>query len=870
MNISELLYNIIIRPVELLLGILTRFLYGWSDGNIPLMLPLLSLAVSLLTLPLYQRAERLASEERVRRDTLQPMVRHIRSAFSGDERTLMLSAYYRIAGYSPLRALRGAASSLLQLPFFIAAWHFLSNAAFTEGVSFGPVRDLSQPDALLGSASFSVNLLPLLMTAVNLCSALVYTKGRPLGEKLRALLLPLFFLLLLYKSPSGLVIYWLCGNLFSLFRNILSKLLPARRKEAAETADNSTDKEKPFHACSGACLFIASSLYLSLLAGAWIPLSVISASPQDFVNIYRYIDPFRYVAVTLCVYAGVFFFWGAVIRMLLKEKGRAVFNLLLIFACIFCSAEYFFLDKSSGTISALLVYAKPTFPGYKRILMGTGIALLIALCLYLLFKHRLLPLLRFALFPACAALLFMSGRALIYSKSEIGKVSIVREAAEHEESALNELVTPIIPLDKEGKNVIVIMLDRAVSSYLPYILKEKPELEASLDGFVYYPNTLSAGGNTRLAAPALYGGYEYTPEQMESRSVESLLSKHDEALKLMPLLFSKAGYTVNVCDPPYAGGSEIPDLTVFEDCPGVETHLTNGLYSTLQDELDVGETTEYNFLLYSLMKLSPLCLREGIYDHGHYLSAAYICRDVVPDGAFGDAWSVLDLLPELTSLENSGKNSFFIMKNDTAHEPRIRQLPDYLPTAKVDNSAYFDPAFYELDGEVLHLDNEEQLSHYQVNMAAMLKLCEWFDYLRDAGVYDRCRIILVADHGTGLKQLDRLQLNSDVDAAAYNPLLLIKDFDAHGFRVCEDFMCNADVPALAAEGLIEDARNPFTGTLLKSGEKDKGIAVTLSDNGSIKGALLQPGGYAVDTSDRPWYRVNRDLFDPSCWTKIRD
>ena len=73
MNISDILYNIIIRPVELLLGILTRILIGCSGGNIPLLLPLLSLAVFLLTLPMYRRAEQLEAEERRRRDALQPL-----------------------------------------------------------------------------------------------------------------------------------------------------------------------------------------------------------------------------------------------------------------------------------------------------------------------------------------------------------------------------------------------------------------------------------------------------------------------------------------------------------------------------------------------------------------------------------------------------------------------------------------------------------------------------------------------------------------------------------------------------------------------------------------------------------------------------
>lgn len=39
-------------------------------------------------------------------------------------------------------------------------------------------------------------------------------------------------------------------------------------------------------------------------------------------------------------------------------------------------------------------------------------------------------------------------------------------------------------------------------------------------------------------------------------------------------------------------------------------------------------------------------------------------------------------------------------------------------------------------------------------MAAMLRLGEWFDYLREEGVYDNTRIILVSDHGYRLEQIE--------------------------------------------------------------------------------------------------------------------
>ena len=48
-------------------------------------------------------------------------------------------------------------------------------------------------------------------------------------------------------------------------------------------------------------------------------------------------------------------------------------------------------------------------------------------------------------------------------------------------------------LDKKGKNVIVIMMDRAIGEFFPYLLQEKPELQEQFAGFTYYPNTITYG-----------------------------------------------------------------------------------------------------------------------------------------------------------------------------------------------------------------------------------------------------------------------------------------------------------------------------------------------------------------------------------------
>ena len=66
--------------------------------------------------------------------------------------------------------------------------------------------------------------------------------------------------------------------------------------------------------------------------------------------------------------------------------------------------------------------------------------------------------------------------------------------------------------------------------------------------------------------------------------------------------------------------------------------------------------------------------------------------------------------------------------------------------------------------------------HYQTNMAAMLQLGKWFDYMRENGVYDNTRIILVSDHGKDLNQDNSFKLADGTDKALYYPLLMVKDF----------------------------------------------------------------------------------------------
>ncbi len=223
MTFLSALYTLVISPLELLFeNIFT--IANKIIGNEGISIIFLSLAVNFLVLPLYKRADELQAEERDIQASMASRIKQIKSTFKGDERFFMLQEYYRIKHYKPIYALKSSVSLLLQVPFFIAAYNLLSGMQSLQGMSFGFISDLGKEDATFMIGSFPVNILPILMTLINVVSGIIYTKGHPVKEKIQVYGLAAVFLVLLYNSPSGLVFYWLLNNVFSLVKNIFYKL----------------------------------------------------------------------------------------------------------------------------------------------------------------------------------------------------------------------------------------------------------------------------------------------------------------------------------------------------------------------------------------------------------------------------------------------------------------------------------------------------------------------------------------------------------------------------------------------------------------------------------------------------------------------
>lgn len=212
--------NLFIKPLANFIGVIFMFILRFTKNH-GLSLILLSIVVNLILFPFYYMAEKVEKKEKDVQAKMKPKLEEFKSVYKGYELYLYTNNVYRMHHYHPAYALRGLVSLLIQIPFFMGAYAFLSSYAGFQGVSFLFIRDLSQPDQLLNLGSLSINILPFVMTFINLYSGYIYSKGEGMTEKLTIVLMALFFLVILYSSPSSLLVYWTFNNVFSLVKSLV-------------------------------------------------------------------------------------------------------------------------------------------------------------------------------------------------------------------------------------------------------------------------------------------------------------------------------------------------------------------------------------------------------------------------------------------------------------------------------------------------------------------------------------------------------------------------------------------------------------------------------------------------------------------------
>ena len=937
MGLSGFLYNIFIYPIEFILEISFYFFKVYTKSSFIVSIFFISLVVNFISLPLYNIAERWQKKERDIQNKMRPMIDNIKSVFKGDQRYLLIRTCHRIHGYKTIYAFRGTLGLLIQIPFFIAAYHFIHNLDGLEFAQFGYITNLAKPDALINIGNININILPFIMTIISFLASFVYARKLTLKEQIPLYITNLIFLVLLYNSPAGLLFYWTVNCTFSLIKNIilenndflyikLSKVIKnkiiirivirialiifslftifmfiytflylfrdtifslsiEKRYLRIFKVDVKTYKDVlgiwfilfsvviykkylykllKIKLISSFKLLIVSSVSITLLAGLFIPSTLIASSGQEFN------EPFLLIFNNFSKYLGFFFIYSIFIYTLFSDRVKNTLSLLIVYISIVFFVDTFIMVGSYGNITSNFVFENVSLlkPNMIQIILNIlFISIFIGIVYFLLKKQKLGIIINIYMIVSLV-LLSIS----IYDIININKdQKILTDIQNQSKLDLQEdNYNNIFNLSKTGTNVFIILLDRASPHYVLECFNDNDSLKNNFNGFTLYTNVLSYSKSTVAAVAALMGGYEYLPYEITADRRYDLKDKYNEVLLVMPKIFSDYGYRSDLFNVTFANLHFEYDTSIFSQYSNINAYSENNNFvkfaisnflkdyedetKEIKDILDekiynINETTPDLFIKrsfrFSFFRMIPVFLRDFLYaDSSWYIysdkNAAYINTSL-------SEFSVLNSLKHTTLVNNDG-NYFNFIHNNVTHEP------DYI-------NSNFLPSIWKdkLPNEDIKKFKDEFLTRsYYANAAAINNIAAFINFLKDNDVYDNTKIIIVSDHSLDVKT--DFYVDNDIEfMSAYNALLMFKDFNStNEFIISSNFMTVADVPYISTIHLPKQI-NPFTDNIIKNDYK----------NGELKPILLeewQPNRQLKNGFNfTKYYTVKGNIFDKNNW-----
>jgi len=848
----EILYNILIFPIVQIIEFSFTFAQMlFKEAGISVLF--ISFVISFLSLPLYIVAE---NWQKIERDTVKKLkskADSIKHVFKGDEQFMILSTYYRQNNYHPIYALRSSFSLLIQIPFFIAAFYYLSNLELLHNISFLFIKDLSAPDSLFSIGNISINILPVLMTIITCLSGFIYSKGLLLKDKIQIYIISFIFLILLYNSSSALVLYWTMNNIISLMKNIYLKIIYKYKhlilfsifslcfiflaifsyvnfgynikgqrltqlsifitiipwlfliikKYTNNLLTVKYEKNKSL------LVFIFSIFFIWCLFGLFIPSQLIVSSPQEFSFLDEYNSPLYFLFINSIKTFGMFFFFPICLYFLFSNKIKYYFSILFFAFSLGILINIFLFAGNYGTLSVDFIFSNGINYSNLFVIINLLILLIpIIISIFLNFQKNK----NIIIIPLIISIISLTVISCI-NISNIKNSYYELNKYYSKEKYNNYSISPVFNISKNGNNILLIMLDRCISVFMPYIFEESPELKEIYTGFTYYPNTVSFNGFTLYSTPAAFGGYEYTPIEINKRNDIPLVTKHNEALLLLPSILSDRDFNIIVTDPPYANYNWIGDLSIYNDYPKVKPYITEGIYTDLwlnENNLNlpkISDVVKRNMFIYSVFRGLPLFFKQALYMEGNWFSPVpvHTLRLML------NSYAVLDYLPRLTNVVNDSSNNALMLVNKTTHKSIFMQAPDYIPIKNVTN--YGTSRFAKEHA-------------YHTTAAAIKRLADFFLFLKNEGIYDNTRIILFSDHGPEQNFINNIELNFNVEQ--FNAFLMVKDFNSSGEIITDNaFMSNADIPYLTLKNIEENPINPFTGNIISDNNKKEPFYINM-------------------------------------------
>lgn len=203
--------------------------FGWG-----LAIVMLTVLVRLVILPLTIKQYR----SMLAMQRLQPEIKAIRERYK-DDRQRMQEATMRFYRENKVSPLSSCLPLVLQLPVFISLFYLLQNDLakhLTENLGWLFIPNLTKP----ATGTVLAVLMVVYVGSQFLSSYLMMTSNTDKTQRLIMLALPLVFVIFVIRFPTGLIVYWITTNVWTVGQQLVLKRLVATHVD--EEIDGSSVK----------------------------------------------------------------------------------------------------------------------------------------------------------------------------------------------------------------------------------------------------------------------------------------------------------------------------------------------------------------------------------------------------------------------------------------------------------------------------------------------------------------------------------------------------------------------------------------------------------------------------------------------------
>ena len=395
------------------------------------------------------------------------------------------------------------------------------------------------------------------------------------------------------------------------------------------------------------------------------------------------------------------------------------------------------------------------------------------------------------------------------------------------------------------ENVLHVVFDGFQSGLFQDIIESDNNIVSELEGFLYFPDTLTPSEVTQLSFSAFLTGREYTNnEPMNSYLFESRVLRmgKSEPVQHVPNVLEVAarrGFQVEVATP----------FVLFQNQEFYSRFFF--IHRPYHSETNFREVINYqiNFILdLILFRSTPKGLKKFVYNEGRWrLSGVYVPNS----GLNFNHHAGVQFLRDVT-------NEFALSKH-----PRVYKLFHLItPHGPFVTDANCGFAGRELDREYKNIYNQAR--------CALVQLIDLLQKMKNAGIYDSTTILVHGDHGIRLPfpefSIDKNNDGDDLPSPIgnSNPLLLIKPPGKRGnLATVGAEISLADIPETLSELLQLNVEFPGVDFLSHKPIDRKRRFYHSKQSRVVAGR---------DGRFRKWieYEVSGPLWRKSSWRKVRE